>query len=83
MPSTASLSICISLAGLALRRLPGGGGLGGRLFLFSDFELLISMWNSPPVPSALIVNDIGMPAVTGVDTDDGDSETAANDQLQI
>jgi len=41
------------------------------------------MWNSPPVPSALIVNDIGMPAVTGVDTDDGDSETAANDQLQI
>jgi len=29
------------------------------------------------------VNDIGMPAVTGVDADDGDSDTAAKDQLQI
>ena len=83
MPSTVSPSICISLACLALCRLPGGGGRGGRLFLFSDFELLTSMWNSPPVPSAFIVNDIGMPVVTGVDADDGDSDTAAKDQLQI
>ena len=76
MPSTPSPSI--SLTGLTLSRLWGGGGRGGRLFLFSDFELLTSTWNSPPVPSALIVNDIGTPAVTGVD--DGDSDTAMKDQ---
>ena len=38
------------------------------------------MWNSPPEPSTFIVNDIGMPDVTGVVAefadDDGDSDTA-------
>ena len=81
MPSTPSPSI--SLAGLLLSRLWGGGGRGGRLFRFSDFELLPSIWNSPPVPSAFIVNDIGTPAVTGVDDDDGDSDTAMKDQLEL
>ena len=78
MPSIPSPSI--SLTGLPLSRLWREGGRGGRLFLFSDFELLTSIWNSPPVPSALMVNDIGMPAVTGVDADDGDSGTAIKDQ---
>ena len=78
MPSTASFSFCISLTGLPLSRLPGGGGRGGRLFLLSGFELR-SMWNSPPEPSALIVNDIGIPVVTGVVADNGDSDTAVKD----
>lgn len=80
MPSTTSFSFCTSpLTGLPLSLLAGGGGRGGRLFLLSDFELR-SMWNSPPEPSTFIVNDIGMPDVTGVVAefadDDGDSDTA-------
>lgn len=79
MPSTASFSFCTSLLTGLLSLLAGGGGREGRLFLFSDFELR-SIWNSPPEPSALIVNDMGMPVVTGVvaefAADDGDSDTA-------
>lgn len=86
MPSTASFSFCTSpLTGLLLSLLTGGGGRGGRLFLLSDFELR-SMWNSPPEPSVFIVNDIGMPVVTGVVAefadDDGDSDTAVIRKLQ-
>ena len=82
-PSTASISPCPSPAGL-LSRLTGGGGRGGRLFLFSSFELR-SIWNSPPEPSVFMVNVMGLPAATGVVTapadDDGDSVTAAKDTL--
>ena len=78
IPSTASLSPCPSPPGL-LSRLARGGGRGGRLFLFSDFELR-STWNSPPEPSVFMVNVMGVPVVTGVVTeladDDGDSVTA-------
>lgn len=64
-----------------LSLLAGGGGRGGRLFLLSGFEP-VSIWNSPPEPSALIVNVRGVPVTTavpadGVAVDDGESDTAA------
>ena len=82
-PSTASLPFWSP--SLALSLLTGGGGRIGRLFLLSGFEPA-STWNSPPVPSALIVNVRGVPVTTAVPADgvavaDGESDTAAKNFL--